>query len=289
MSVKYNLKYKLLGFLFGEIITARVLVLSTGKVIAMPLKELDDSEISDDLNPHEIKALHKKLYMHHNITTEYEMSDRNERSWYAYFSISLALAVIYILSTVSGVKPVHLSTFNLIIPPAIFFYPLTFILVDILNEFYGLKMTRRTIIISFIANILFVGGLWMSTLLPDLKEWPHDQAYRYFIHNIIAVLLASSLAYLISENINSWLLCKIKVLTNSRYLFVRVITSSVCAAAIDSIIFCSIAFYGVLSLPTIKAMIVSQFIIKLIYAVSGVFPIYGTRKLFRKFIHTVNQ
>ncbi|SMG61909.1 hypothetical protein SAMN03159353_10761, partial [Cedecea sp. NFIX57] len=107
MSVKYNLKYKLLGFLFGEIITARVLVLSTGKVIAMPLKELDDSEISDDLNPHEIKALHKKLYMHHNITTEYEMSDRNERSWYAYFSISLALAVIYILSTVSGVKPVQ--------------------------------------------------------------------------------------------------------------------------------------------------------------------------------------
>lgn len=286
--MEYNKKFKLIGFLFDEINTARVLIMSTGKVINIPLNDLDHSEISEDLNPQEIRALHKKLYGKSNIKTEYEMSDRNERSWYAYLYISMALTVVYILSTISGVKPIHLVKFDLTVPPAVFFYPFTFILVDIVNEFYGLRMARRSIIISFTANVFLVGGLWVTTLLPGLEEWTHNQDYRYFINDIISVLLASSLAYLISENLNSWLLCKIKYLTNSRFLFIRVITSSVCAAALDSIIFCSVAFYGTLSLSTIKAMILSQFIIKLIYAVAGVFPIYGTRNIFRKFIHNLN-
>lgn len=78
--------------------------------------------------------------------------------WYAYLIITVALSVIYIFSTLCGVKPIQIPVLNLITPPAIFIYPLTFILVDILNEFYGLRLARRTIIISFIANLTFVPG-----------------------------------------------------------------------------------------------------------------------------------
>lgn len=283
--MEQNKKYKLLGFTRSDVITANVMILATGKHISIELHDLESSDITNDFNRNELKAIYRRLYGDTNTITSYELGDRHERSWYAYLIISVALTVIYILSTVSGVKPILIPLINFVVPPAIFFYPISFILVDIINEFYGLRMARRTIFISFISNILFVTGLWLTSLLPGLAEWELNTSYSAFVQSIIAVLFASSAAYLISENINSMILCKIKELTNSRYLFIRVITSNVIASAIDSIIFCTFAFYNVLSMDTIKTMIVSQFIIKLSYALIGVGPIYATRELFKRYIN----
>ena len=284
-----NKKYKLLGFSRAETIKANIMVLATGKHINIGLQELENSIITDDFNRHELKALYRRLYGDANTVTSYDLADRHERSWYAYVMISVAMSVIYILCTISGIKAIQISLINFVVPPAIFFYPLTFIFVDILNEFFGLRMARRTILISFISNILFVTGLWATSLLPGLNEWDLNQPYSEFVDSITAVLFASSCAYLISENINSLLLCKIKKLTNSRFLFIRVITSTAVASAIDSIIFCTLAFYNILSIETINTMIISQIIIKLAYAVIGVGPIYAFRELFRRYINAPNQ
>jgi uncharacterized integral membrane protein (TIGR00697 family) len=281
-----NQKFKLLGFTRHGTIAANVMVLATGKTITMGLNELADSEISEDLSRHELQALYRKLYGNNQQQTAYELSDRHERSWYAYLIITVALSVIYIFSTLCGVKPIQIPALNLITPPAIFIYPLTFILVDILNEFYGLRLARRTIIISFMANLIFVLGVWVTTLVPAIPQWEYSETYNGIVHSIMAVLVASSAAYLISENVNSYLLCKIKELTNSRYLFVRVITSTVVASAIDSVVFCTLAFYNVLSWDIIKTMILSQFMIKVVYALVGVGPIYAARSLFNRYINT---
>ena len=185
----------------------------------------------------------------------------------------------------AGVKPVEIDLINLTIPAAIFAYPLTFILVDILNEFYGLKMARRAIFLTFRSNICFVFLLWVTTIMPSLDEWDMSYAYNKFVSDITSVLIASSVSYLISENINSYLLCKIKYLTNSKFLYIRVITSTAAAAAVDSVLFITIAFYGVFDQIIIERMIIAQFIIKMIYAIIGVIPIYGSRCLFNKYIH----
>lgn len=281
-----NQKFKLLGFTRHGTLAANVMVLATGKTITMGLNELADSDISEDLSLHELQALYRKIYGNNQQQTAYELSDRHERSWYAYLIITVALSVIYIFSTLCGVKPIQIPALNLITPPAIFIYPLTFILVDILNEFYGLRLARRTIIISFMANLIFVLGVWATTLVPSIPQWEFSKTYDGIVHSIMAVLVASSAAYLISENVNSYLLCKIKELTNSRYLFVRVITSTVVASAIDSVVFCTLAFYNVLSWDIIKTMILSQFLIKVVYALVGVGPIYAARSLFNRYINT---
>lgn len=284
-----NKKFKLIGFNRSDTITANIMVISTGKHLNIGLPELESSNITDDLNRNELKALYRRLYSETDTITSYELADRHERSWYAYLIISILLAVIYILCTVCGIKPAHFPKFNLVTPPGIFFYPISFILVDILNEFYGLKMARRTIFFSFISNMVFVTGLWFTSILPSVPGWELDQPFKTFVNSIISVLLASSVSYLVSENINSFLLCKIKELTNSRYLFIRVITSTAIASVLDSIIFCMLAFYNVLSMEIIKTMIISQTIIKLFYAVIGVGPIYATRELFRRYINIENK
>ncbi|CDG97413.1 conserved membrane hypothetical protein [Xenorhabdus bovienii str. puntauvense] len=281
-----NQKYKLLGFSrSSDAIKANIMILSTGKSISIPLQELESSQVSEDLNRHELKEVYRRIYGGADTVTAYDLTDRHERSWFAYLVIAFSLAVIYIFCTITGIKPVSIPSINMVIPSAIFFYPLTFILVDILNEFYGLRLARKAILFSFIANILFVLGLIFTAALPGLKEWGLEGAYTEIVHSIAAVLVASSIAYIVSENVNSWLLCKIKELTNSRYLFIRVITSTTVAAALDSIIFCTLAFYNTLDADTIKSIIFSQFIIKLAYAIVGIGPIYGTRALFKKYIN----
>jgi len=280
-----NQIYKLLGFSRSfDAVRANVMILSTGKRVSIPLSELETSEISEDLNRNELREVYRRMYAGENTVTAYDMKDRRDRSWFAYMIIALSLSVIYIFCTVTGVKPVNIPWLHMIVPPAVFLYPLTFILVDILNEFYGLRLARRAIIFSFIANILFVLGLMVTAALPGLQEWRLGAAWSEIVDSIAAVLIASSMAYIVSENVNSWLLCKIKALMQSRYLFVRVIASSTVAAALDSIIFCTLAFYNTLSADVIKSIIISQFLIKMVYAIAGTGPIYGTRALFRKYI-----
>lgn len=114
-----NQKFKLLGFTRHGTIAANVMVLATGKTITMGLNELADSEISEDLSRHELQALYRKLYGDNKQKTAYELSDRHERSWYAYLIITVALSVIYIFSTLCGVKPIQIPVLNLITPPAI--------------------------------------------------------------------------------------------------------------------------------------------------------------------------
>ncbi|WP_315708124.1 queuosine precursor transporter [Brenneria uluponensis] len=284
-----NRKFKLLGFNHRGKLSANIMVLATGKTINMNLKKLADSEISEDFSRHELNALYKKLYSGKDITTTYVMSDRHVRSWHVYVLISIALTVILIFSTIAGVKPVYIPILEMIVPSAGFIYPITFILVDILNEFYGLKLARQTIVISFFFRLFFILALWVTSLIPSLPQWEYGQTYNGIVHSMMAVLVASSLAYLISENVNAYVLYKIKILTKSNYLFIRVITSTVTASALDSIIFCTLAFYNVLSFEIIKEMILSQFLIKVVYAVLGVGPIYGAGKLFRSYINTATE
>ena len=81
------------------------MVLATGKTITMGLNELADSEISEDLSRHELQALYRKLYGDNKQNRlRAQRSPRTLR--YAYLIITVALSVIYIFSTLCGVKPI---------------------------------------------------------------------------------------------------------------------------------------------------------------------------------------
>lgn len=95
--------------------------------------------------------------------------------------------------------------------------------------------------------------------------------------------------FLVSENINSYLLCKIKELTNSRYLFLRIFLSTFFAVIIDSFLFCFIAFYGAMQTSDILNMIYVQIAIKVCFAFFNILPAYGARSLFKRYITGDNQ
>lgn len=278
-----NSKYKLLGFESNKSL-AVIMIISTGKVIKVKLGEVLKSEIIDNLNKSEVKDLYKKYYSAGAVLTTYEMQDRHERSWMIYVLLNVFLLAIYVFTNIAATKLVYFKMFDLVLPPAVFLYPLTFLIVDLLNETYGLRLARRALIFAFASNAFIVLMLNAVTYLPELPDWKLNASYSEIVAQVSSVLLASSVSFLFSEYINSYLLCKIKELTNSRFLFLRVFFSTFFAVIIDSFLFCYFAFYGVMQNNEILNVVFAQIAVKMCFAVFNIFPAYGARSLFKRYV-----
>ncbi|KJZ36145.1 MULTISPECIES: queuosine precursor transporter [Pseudomonas] len=278
-----NSRYKLLGFDKNKSL-AVVMVISTGKIIKLKLGAVLKSEIIDNLSKAEVKDIYRKYYSGGAASTAYEVNDRHERSWMIYVALNVFLLALYIFTNIAATKLVYVDVLDAVVPPAVFLYPLTFLVVDLLNETYGLRLARRALLFAFVSNALIVILLNAVTYLPGLPGWKLDVSYAEVVTHVSSVLVASSISFLFSENVNSYLLCKIKELTSSRYLFLRVFFSTFFAVIIDSLLFCFIAFYGVMPSSDILNMVYAQIAIKMCFAVFNIFPAYGARSLFKRYI-----
>ncbi|NOI74661.1 queuosine precursor transporter [Vibrio coralliilyticus] len=282
----FNKKYKLIGFNGAPEMMASVMIRGTGKVVNMPAKDLISSEVADDLNRNELVEVCKKVYSKSSFEGAYELEDRHESYWMSYSFLVLCLCSLFTLSNITGIKPVEIFNTGLIVPAAIFLYPISFIFVDILNEYFGLKLARKAIIQSTVVNAGILVLLYLSTTIPSIGPWQAmDEQYTSLVTSMTSVFLASLSSYFISENINAYVLNKIKIATQSRWLAIRVIASTSIASVVDSALFISIAFFNVLPNDVLFVMFLSQVSIKILYALFSVAPIYFARKLFSRLIN----
>ncbi|WP_458131095.1 queuosine precursor transporter [Pseudomonas sp. R3-41] len=278
-----NGKYKLLGFEKNKNL-AVIMVVSTGRVLKVELADLLKSEIVDDLSKVEVKEVYRKFYSGENTLTVYDVNDRHERSWMTYVVLNLALFALYVFTNVAAAKLVYIEALDIVVTPGVFLYPLTFLVVDILNESYGLRLARKAIYFAFASNAFILVLLSFTSWLPGLAGWHLEAPYEKVIDHVLSALVASSISFLFSEYINSYLLSKIKELTNSRYLFLRVLLSTCFAVIIDSFLFCFIAFYGALANDEILKIVYVQIAIKMCFAIFNIFPAYAARSLFKKYV-----
>ena len=277
-----NTKYKLLGFENDKGL-AVVMVISTGKIIKVKLGELLKSEIIDDLSRAEIKVVCRKYYSGCPSLTTYDISDRNERSWMIYVALNLLLFALYVFANIASAKLVYIELFDVVVTPGFFIYPLTFLIVDMLNEFYGLRLAKKAILFAFAGNALIAVLLSISGYLPGLVGWRLDSPYGEVMGHVSSALVASSVSFVFSEYVNSYLLNKIKELTRSRFLFLRVFLSTFFAVIIDSFIFCFILFSVQMSSTEVFSIVCIQIAIKMCFAVFNVLPAYGARALFKRY------
>jgi uncharacterized integral membrane protein (TIGR00697 family) len=278
-----NRRYKLLGFENGKGF-AVIMILSTGQIVKVTLSELLKSEILDDLNKAEIRDVYRKFYSRGAALTAYEINDRHEGLWIIYVVLNLILFTLYIFANIAAAKLIFVERFGVIVTPGVFLYPLTFLIVDLLNEFYGIRLARKAILFSFASNAFVIILLAVVSYLPGVAGWKIDLHYGEVIAQVLSVLVASSVFFLCSEYVNSYFLCRIKELTNSRFLFLRLFCSTFFAVIIDSFIFCFVAFYGAMENSEILNMVYVQIAIKMCFAVFNILPAYGARSLFKRYV-----
>ncbi len=194
---------------------------------------------------------------------------------YRWYHLVLSVFVTtLIVSNIIAVKII--AIFGLILPAAVILFPVAYIIGDVLTEVYGYRRARQAIWIAFGCNLLAVVAIWIAGLLPPASSWivgtfngPEEatQAFRAILGFAPRLLLASFIAYLAGEFVNAFILAKMKILTQGRYLWTRTIGSTLIGQGIDSLLFISIAFFGVLPSSILVSAILAQWLVKSAYEV----------------------
>ncbi len=170
-----------------------------------------------------------------------------------------------ITANIIAVKPVQVGGF--IFPAAVVIFPIAYIFGDILTEVYGYARARQTIWIGFACNLIAVVAIYVGGLLPAAGFWPNQSAYDAILGFAPRLLVASFIAYLVGEFLNSLVLAKLKVRTAGRYLWLRTISSTLVGELADSIVFITVAFLGVWPGDQMLTAILTQWVIKVAYEV----------------------
>ena len=146
----------------------------------------------------------------------------------------------------------------------VLFFPVSYIIGDVLTEVYGYARARRVIWTGFAALTFMAFMAWVVVSLPPAQGWPGQEAYEFVFGNSWRIVLASMVAFWVGEFANSFVLAKMKVWTAGRFLWMRTIGSTVVGQGLDSLIFYPLAFWGLAGWPPeqLWQVVISQWLIK---------------------------
>jgi queuosine precursor transporter len=191
-----------------------------------------------------------------------------------YFDIIMALFVtVLILSTIAssakivGLGP-RLFGVNMAFEAGTILFPVSYIFGDVLTEVYGFKRSRRVIWVGFFCLGLSALVFWSISLLPGEATWEQyagQNAYLAILGGMSSggIVLGSLLGYWSGEFSNSFILAKMKVFTQGRWLWTRTIGSTLVGELVDSLVFVATAsFFGVFPWSLFLTLFLTNYIFK---------------------------
>ncbi len=186
------------------------------------------------------------------------------RPAYRYYDwIMVSFVVILLLSNTAAVKAVQIGPW--IAGGDILIFPISYIFGDILTEVYGYARSRRVIWTGFAANAFMAVFYMLVGFLPAAPDWPSQGAYMAILGQTPRIVLGSIIAFFAGEFCNSYVLAKLKILTRGRWLWTRTIGSTLVGQTVDTTIFVTVVFSGVLPFADIFAIVRFGIISKVLY------------------------
>lgn len=176
-----------------------------------------------------------------------------------------------LIANVTASKPVLIG--GLVVPAAIFIYGLTFTLIDLINESMGKQGARRVILAAFISNILLAAYAQFAVALPPAPFYKGQEGFTSVLGSAPRIVFASLTAYLISSLIDA----EIFAFWRSRIRgpkWLRVLVSNAVSTWVDSVVFITFAFYGVMP---VWLLIKGQYVVKMAITLISLPLIYLVR------------
>ena len=190
-----------------------------------------------------------------------------------YDFVMVAFVVVLLLSNVIGAEKRSVIDLPGIGPwpfgAGILFFPISYVIDDVLTEVYGYARARRVIWAGFAALAFMAVMEWTVVRLPVAEGWTGQAAYERVFGGGWRIILASLCAFWAGDFLNSLVLAKMKIWTEGRWLWTRTIGSTIVGEGADSLIFYPLAFYGLPDWP-VQAMLMvmlSQFVLKVSWEV----------------------
>ena len=200
--------------------------------------------------------------------TEPARVDAGAAQFRYYPYVMAAFVAILLLSNIIGAsKPSYVTLPGIgqwSFGAGVLFFPVSYIIGDVLTEVYGYANARRVIWTGFAALLFMAFMAAVVVWLPPAKDWPGQDDYEFVFGNSWRIVLASMAAFWAGEFANSFVLAKMKVWTGGRMLWTRTIGSTVVGQGLDSLIFYPLAFYGLAGWPIeqLWQVVLSQWVIK---------------------------
>ena len=163
-----------------------------------------------------------------------------------YDFVMAAFVAIILLSNVLGagkVAVVNLPGIGLWpFGAGILFFPISYVIGDVLTEVYGYARARRVIWAGAVAVAFMAFMSWVVVELPPSPDWKNQAAYEVIFGQVPRIVLASMVAFWAGEFVNSYVLARMKLWTKGKHLWTRTIGSTIAGQGVDSLIFYPLAF-----------------------------------------------
>ena len=196
-----------------------------------------------------------------------------------YHILALLFCFIFIISNIAATKVGLLG--GVFIDTGTAYFPLLYIINDIITEIYGFRASRKVIWIAVCTNICFVLFLSLIVKLPSSHEIASNNSFDVVFSFSPRILIASVTSFLIGEYFNSMILAKAKIRFHGKMFMFRAIFSTVIGVSIESSLFSLIAFTGIVPTEELLNMTLLLIFAKIFYEVITM-PITSRIVLFLK-------
>lgn len=185
---------------------------------------------------------------------------------YKYFSFITGLfCAALVISNILDTKLFQIG--DSMFPAGIILFPIVYVFGDIFTEVYGYRQSRKAIWAGFFSLFLLTVSLKIAVHLEPAGFWKEQAAFETILGKVWRIAIASVIAYLCGEFINSFTVAKMKLKQKGKAMAVRFVLSTVLGQAIDTSVFILIAFSGAMSASAMFTVFLSAWIFKVVWEI----------------------
>ena len=191
---------------------------------------------------------------------------------FKYFDfVMAATCVIFVCSNIIGAgKVAEINGFAF--GAGVLFFPLSYVLGDVMTEVYGYARARRVIWAGFAAAAFAAGMAAFVTWMPPSPDWNNDlggltrqEVFTANFGQAPRIVAASIFAFWAGEMVNAYVMARMKVASKGKHLWQRTIGSTVVGQGVDSLLFYPLAFLGVWSMELILTVLATNYVLKVLW------------------------
>lgn len=163
-----------------------------------------------------------------------------------------------------------LSIGGIVFPGALLIFPLSFVCNDIFTEVYGYEKSRSIVWAGLFCQVLASIIITLVLVLPSAPFWLNQSSFEQILGQSVRVTAASLVGYFLGELTNSLILSKMKYRQGGTVGWAqtrRFVFSTIIGELVDSVVFLSLAFVGTYALGHVGTMIITTWVLKVIYEV----------------------
>jgi len=182
---------------------------------------------------------------------------------YKYLGLITTLYIAFqLISDVTAGKIIQLGIFT--VSATVLYFPITYIFADILTEVYGYAKARSVVWQAFLASVIAGLIYQLVVWLPPAMGFDANDAYTRVLGSVPRILIGGWVAVWVGGIINDYVLAKMKIWTNGKYLWMRTIGSTIVGEGANTFLFYTIALSGILPSNLLVSSILSGWLLKVL-------------------------